>query len=48
LFEELSELRNDLDEDEGMVSAAQVGSTFVDRTDPQKVMCVPSFFVECH
>jgi condensin complex subunit 3 len=45
-FEKLSELRNDLDEDEEMVSAAQVGSMFVDWTDPQKVMCVPSLFSE--
>jgi condensin complex subunit 3 len=39
-FEKLSNLRNDLDDDEEMVSAAQVGNMFVDWTDPQKVMCV--------
>ena len=44
-FEKLSNLHNDLEDDEEMVSAAQVGNMFVDWTDPQKVMYVQNLYL---
>jgi condensin complex subunit 3 len=37
-FEKLSEMRKELDDDDEMVSMAQVGGMFLDWTDPQKAM----------
>lgn len=37
MYGELKDVRNDLEEDEEMISAAQIGALFVDWTDPLKL-----------
>jgi condensin complex subunit 3 len=37
MYDELNKRRKDLEEDEEMISAAQVGALFVDWTDPLKL-----------
>jgi condensin complex subunit 3 len=38
LFEKLAQATRDVDEDQEMVSPAQIAGMFVDWTDPQKAM----------